>query len=321
MKRIAVILVLLLAAVSLPAQTTFPFTDLEQRCLDLPQEIPQWHPVGCEVIDCCPGCPGPPELDIVMEGDPAAKLTIDLGANAAGIKTAGNAKVSGSQLVVGAGRSAITGFKPGALGAMFRKASLTSGGGSLRGDISYRVGDRVVSARQLNYRFVKCPPGGGLGGTGTAGTGDGTSFPEPPRPTCPDRCADIIQFMTDNEIPANTGISIPPYRSVSGYKFLNVFVQFDQKAANEPPVDLGIIFAFDANGTMGSRRYVNLESNVAAPQQTNFIGVSGANSWHGAQGISSYNVRIPVMGPFVQVFPFNNAPMARHVTIWGYVSQ
>ena len=77
------------------------------------------------------------------------------------------------------------------------------------------------------------------------------------------------------------GISLPPYTGIDGYRYINIFVQFDQTAANEPPVDLGVVFAFDANGSLGARRYVNLEQNLSGPQSTNFIEVSGSGSWHG----------------------------------------
>jgi hypothetical protein len=64
--------------------------------------------------------------------------------------------------------------------------------------------------------------------------------------------------MTDRQIGPNMGISQPPYESIDGYRFINIFVKFSQLQANELPVSLGVIFAFDANGTMGSRRYVKL---------------------------------------------------------------
>ena len=126
------------------------------------------------------------------------------------------------------------------------------------------------------------------------------SSQQPPRECCPPHTT-VIKFMTDHDVPPNVGISLPPYRNVDGHRFINFFVQFSQKDPAEKPVDLGFMFAFDANGTMGARRYVNLESNVAGPQPTNFIEVSGAGSWHGSpQNISSYTARSPVMGPWVQ---------------------
>ena len=137
---------------------------------------------------------------------------------------------------------------------------------------------------------------------------------------CNPACTDIIKFMTEHKVPANTGISLPPYSKVDSYRHINIFVRFTQKEADEPPVDLGVVFAFDKKGTMGARRYVNLEDNLPQPQSTNFIEVSGSGSWHGSQHkISSYMARFPVMGPFVQVFVYNRAPVARKVSAWGYL--
>jgi hypothetical protein len=126
--------------------------------------------------------------------------------------------------------------------------------------------------------------------------------------------------MTDRKIDPSIGISLPPYKKVSGYSHLNVFVRFSQEEHDEPPVDLGVMFAFDNNGKMGARRYVNLEENVSSPQSTNFISVSGAGSWHGSQWkTSSYVARFPVMGPYAQVFVYNRAPVARKVSVWGFL--
>lgn len=137
---------------------------------------------------------------------------------------------------------------------------------------------------------------------------------------CNPACTEIVKFMTDREIPPSIGVSLPPYTNIDGYRHINIFVRFTQKTADEAPVDLGVIFAFDADGTMGSRRYVNLEQNLTAPQSNNFIGVSGGGSWHGSpQNISSYLARIPVMGPFIEVFVYNQAPIKRKVTVWGYL--
>jgi hypothetical protein len=137
---------------------------------------------------------------------------------------------------------------------------------------------------------------------------------------CNPACTNIIKFYTDKDIPANTGISQPPYNSVDGYRYINIFVKFTQEKGDEPPVDLGVIFALDANGTMGARHYVNLEANLAASQPVNMINVSGAGTWHGSpHNISSYVVRLPVMGPFVEVFPFNRAAVTRKISIWGYL--
>ncbi len=133
-------------------------------------------------------------------------------------------------------------------------------------------------------------------------------------------CTKVVKFMTDHEVPPNVGISLPPYTNIDGYRYINVFVRFNQEEADEAPVDLGVIFAFDAQGTMGARRYVNLEDNLPGPQSTQFIEVSGSGAWHGSQwNVSSYLARFPVMGPFVQVFVYNRAAEKRKVSVWGYL--
>jgi hypothetical protein len=137
---------------------------------------------------------------------------------------------------------------------------------------------------------------------------------------CSSACTKTIKFLTDHELPPSIGISLPPYKRINGYRHINVFVRFTQTASDEAPVDLGVIFAFDANGNMGGRRYVNLEQNVSSPQSTTFIEVSGRGSWHGSpHNISTYVARFPVMGPFIQVFVYNRAPIRRKVSVWGYL--
>jgi hypothetical protein len=137
---------------------------------------------------------------------------------------------------------------------------------------------------------------------------------------CNPACTKVVKFMTDHEVQPNIGISLPPYTSIDGYRYINLFVQFTQASADEPSVDLGVIFAFDASGTMGARRYVSLDQNLSGPQSTNFIEVSGQGSWHGSpHNISSYLARFPVMGPFIEVFIYNRAATVRKVTVWGYL--
>lgn len=137
---------------------------------------------------------------------------------------------------------------------------------------------------------------------------------------CDFPCTKVVKFVTDKQTPASTGISLGPYTELDGYRHINIFVRFSQDEADEPPVDLGVVFAFDGNGTMGARRYVNLEANVPSPQSAQFIEVSGRGSWHGSQWkVSSYLARFPIMGPFVQVFVYNRAPVKRKVSVWAYL--
>ena len=137
---------------------------------------------------------------------------------------------------------------------------------------------------------------------------------------CSSACSDVIKFMTDRNVPANTGTSVGPYKKVDTFRYINIFVRFNQEEADELPVDLGVVFAFDKGGDMGARCYVNLEENQPRPQSTNFIEVSGSGSWHGSQHkTSTYVARFPVMGPFIQVFVYNQAPVSRKVNVWGYL--
>lgn len=130
----------------------------------------------------------------------------------------------------------------------------------------------------------------------------------------------VIIFYTDQIIPPNTGISHGQYTNIDGYRYINIFVEFQQDTANEKPVDLGVIFAFDQQGDKGSRRYVNLCENLPSQQSVNFIDVSGAGSWHGDPKISSYTVRLPIMGPYVNVYPFNKEQKERKLSIWAYLT-
>jgi hypothetical protein len=136
---------------------------------------------------------------------------------------------------------------------------------------------------------------------------------------CVKPCAKTLKFMTDNTVPANIGVSTGKYLNAEGYRHINIFVKFSQDTANELAVDLGMMFAFNENGAMASRRYVNLESNVASPQATNFIEVSGAGSWHGAQWkTSSYIARLPIMGPFCKCLS-TTKPLSCAKSVFGAI--
>jgi hypothetical protein len=139
-----------------------------------------------------------------------------------------------------------------------------------------------------------------------------TLFPPPSK---------VAKFMAARDVPPNSRLSVPPYQEVDGYRHANVFLRFSQEGADEEPMDLGVIFAFDADGTMGARRYVSVETNAPAPQTTHFIEVSGSGSWHGPDAkFSSFVARLPVMGPFMHVIAHNRAPYPRKASIWAYLT-
>jgi hypothetical protein len=130
-----------------------------------------------------------------------------------------------------------------------------------------------------------------------------------------------LQLMTDHVVPAISCISLPPYTEVAGYGHVSITVQFSQDKIDEPPVDLGVSFAFDAAGTMASRRYVSLEANLPAPQKVNMIEVAGIGACStNPHNRSNFTVYLPVLAPFVQVFVYNRASIPRRVSVWVYLS-
>jgi hypothetical protein len=127
--------------------------------------------------------------------------------------------------------------------------------------------------------------------------------------------------MTDHVTPANSSISLPPYTEVDGHGHVSIMVQFSQQKADEPPVDLRVAFAFDAAGTMSARCYVNPEDRAWPRKRPNPLEVSGAGTWHGNPlNVSSYVARLPVLGPFMQVFVCNRAALPRKVSVWVYLT-
>jgi hypothetical protein len=81
--------------------------------LEIP-EIPV--PVGCEVIDCCPGCPGPGPIEWRINVDRNLTKAVTLrfeGLDRAALtrlKVGGAARREGNQIIVGAGESTISGL-------------------------------------------------------------------------------------------------------------------------------------------------------------------------------------------------------------------
>ncbi len=113
---------------------------------------------------------------------------------------------------------------------------------------------------------------------------------------------------------------IGKYTPVDGYRYVNIIVEFEQKTAKEEPVSLGVIFAHSQNGKLGSRRYFTFNENFSGSADPQMITVTGKASWYGSQQKkSSYTARLPIMGPFIQVFPFNHHNEARTFSIALYL--
>jgi hypothetical protein len=131
-----------------------------------------------------------------------------------------------------------------------------------------------------------------------------------------------ITVYEEHSIPANTGISTGVYTNVSGYRYVNVAVEFEQLSAAEEPVSLGVKFAHSQDGKWGSRRYFTFDENFSGSAAPQMITVSGEASWHGhPHDKSSYIARLPIMGPYLQVFPFNHHSQERKLSIVLYLTE
>ena len=131
-----------------------------------------------------------------------------------------------------------------------------------------------------------------------------------------------ITIYNDHSIPANTGISSGVYTEVEGYRYVNITVEFEQKTATEGPIALGVMFAHSQNGKWGSRRYFAFDQNFSGIADPQMITITGKASWHGhPHDKSSYIARLPVMGPFLQVFPFNHHNEARKLSVVLYLTE
>jgi hypothetical protein len=133
--------------------------------------------VGCEIVDCCPGCPGPPfELDwrIRLSGSPVEAVVLwftGLSPEASRrMEIKGNGRWLGlNQLRVGRGQTILRGFSVGPKGrapvavpkllfdeAAVRKVTAQRGGkeiGSVELVVEQLLGQVVVSEYKFSYNF------------------------------------------------------------------------------------------------------------------------------------------------------------------------
>jgi hypothetical protein len=131
-----------------------------------------------------------------------------------------------------------------------------------------------------------------------------------------------LAIYENHIIPANTGISTGVYTEVDGYRYVNITVEFEQNTSTEAPVSLGVLFAHNSSGKWGSRRYFTYEQNFNSAPDPRMITLSGKGSWHGLQQkLSSYTARLPVMGPYIQVFPFNHHDDTRDISVVLYLTR
>ncbi len=159
--------------------------------IEIHEEMQQRVPpivVGCEIIDCCPGCPGPGPLDwrVLLRGGPVEAVTLQFEnlppAESRRLDIEGKAQwVDPSSLRIGKGETTIKGFAARTSGppptalprialdqAAIKRASdekSAYGAEQAVGDIEFVVeqllGDVVVTTYALRYRLIWCPHPGG----------------------------------------------------------------------------------------------------------------------------------------------------------------
>jgi hypothetical protein len=140
----------------------------------------------------------------------------------------------------------------------------------------------------------------------------------------------VIAVMNQRTLSANQGGSVGA-TNVDGCRFVNIHVHYRDSIAPTPPpqggtpsVSLGVTFGIDSRA--GSRYYVNLESNLPSPQPVNFVEAYPKAPFvtslgtHTLGGDVRYIVRVPVMGPWVRLFPFNHASVTRFVSTTIYAT-
>ena len=137
----------------------------------------------------------------------------------------------------------------------------------------------------------------------------------------------VVVAYDSASIGPNAATWNPQGIDVDGYRHANVFVEFEQREAQEEPLEVGVGFGPYQNGRVGTRNYFDFTGPGGGSQAESsrkpptWISGSGRETWHGEQGISSYLVRVPVMGPFMWVYPQNNHAQARRFTIVVYLTK
>ena len=137
----------------------------------------------------------------------------------------------------------------------------------------------------------------------------------------------VIVVYDSATIEPNIATWNPQGISVDGYRHANVFVEFEQRSFQEEPLEVGVGFGPYQDGKLGTRNYFDFTGPGGAPQSESsqksptWISGSGRDTWHGEQGISSFMIRVPVMGPFMWVYPQNNHSKARKFTIVVYLTR
>src|SRR6185436_3239499 len=115
-QTVLILFVVLTLCLTGPAEATH-WNSFYKLCLEEVEIPPLRVPVGCEIIDCCPWCPGPPEIldwRILVERGltRSVEVTFERADERAmaRLQFRGNVKRQGNTLLIGPGESFISGL-------------------------------------------------------------------------------------------------------------------------------------------------------------------------------------------------------------------
>lgn len=142
------------------------------------------------------------------------------------------------------------------------------------------------------------------------------SIPQPPYKTFAE--TKVLEILPVQSLPSKIPVKSKPIK-IDGFRYINIYVQADGLGSSSDFVDLRVEFGLDDRGLGKANCYVNLEANLSSQQKINPINVSGNGMWLGRGG-GCYIVRLPVMGPYVEVSVTNqtNNPEIKG-RVWAYL--
>lgn len=150
-------------------------------------------------------------------------------------------------------------------------------------------------------------------------------------PGRPETASKTIVVYDNDTIPGNIAIWNPRGIFVDGFRHASVFVEFEQKTADEHPLSVGVGFAPMESGRLGTRNVYDFSNGSvtdsqsmsvdATMKQPTWISGSGAGTWHGEQGISSFVIRTSILGPYMWVYPLNDHSKTRRFSIAIYLTR
>ncbi len=130
----------------------------------------------------------------------------------------------------------------------------------------------------------------------------------------------ILRLMVETEVPGRSEISVPPCNETNGFRTVNLFVRYTHEHPQEPPIDLRVEYAYDEKGLMKSSHWCAPAENGTGDMTARRLEFGGPPSPGTPDAQSSFIVRLPVMGPYIEVYAINRASANRKVSVWAYLT-